>query len=56
MNQEQVRELLELLRQINQALARIEKLLADELGPAVGRDRRPEMEGCRREIVFDARR
>lgn len=56
MNQEQVRELLELLRQINQALARIEKLLADELRPAVGRDRRPQMGERRGEIVFDIRR
>lgn len=34
MNQEQARELLELLRQINQAVERIEKLLTEEFGPA----------------------
>lgn len=37
MNQAQAAELLELLRQISQALERIEKILAEEFAPPVGR-------------------
>lgn len=41
MNQEQAREMLELLRQINEALGRIEQMLAEEFGPPVGRQHYP---------------
>lgn len=41
MNQTQAAELLELLRQMNQALGRIEKLLTEGFAPAVGRNQGP---------------